>query len=415
MADANPPGDVRMRGFTHRVTVAAARHWLEQQIQPLPAETISHRDAYRRVLSAPVRARWSVPEFARSAMDGYALRGEETTGASSYQPIPFRIVGQSLPGAPCSTSVQRGECVRIMTGAPIPDGCDTVLPVEVTQEAGGIMEALDTVPVGRHIGLVGEDVLAGTEILPAGRWLRPQDLGLLAAVGVTDLPVYRRPRVRILITGNELVPPGHSKGPYQIVDSNSDMLRALIQRDGGQVESLQRLNDDRELIRAALLHPGADLILCSGGSSVGMEDHAPAIMAAEGELPVHGIAMRPSSPAGMGRIGTALVFLLPGNPVSCLCAYDFFAGRAVRGLGGLSTEWPYRQITARLNRKLVSAVGRVDYARVRITAAGVEPLAISGASILSSTTRADGFVIVPEELEGYPPESEVAVYLYENS
>jgi molybdopterin molybdotransferase len=145
---------------------------------------------------------------------------------------------------------------------------------------------------------------------------------------------------------------------------------------------------------------------------VGAEDHAPRLLAQAGELAVHGVAMRPSSPAGMGRIGERLVFLLPGNPVSCLCAYDFFAGRAIRLLGGLGADWPYRTVEAPVARKIVSAVGRVDYCRVRLAEAGVEPLALSGASILSSTTRADGFVVVPGESEGFGPGARVTVHLY---
>jgi molybdopterin molybdotransferase len=155
------------------------------------------------------------------------------------------------------------------------------------------------------------------------------------------------------------------------------------------------------------------VILISGGSSVGSEDHAPRLVAELGELPIHGVAMRPSSPAGVGRIGTALVFLLPGNPVSCLCAYDFFAARALRIMSGLPADWPHRTRSLRVARKIVSAVGRVDYCRVRVTGDEVEPIALSGASILSSTTRADGFVIVPGASEGYGPGSDVVVYLYE--
>jgi molybdopterin molybdotransferase len=136
-------------------------------------------------------------------------------------------------------------------------------------------------------------------------------------------------------------------------------------------------------------------------------------LAQHGELAIHGIAMRPSSPTGMGRIDGRLVFLLPGNPVSCLCAYDFFAGRAIRGLGGRLRDWPYRRMTARLSRKLVSVVGRVDYARVKISGSFAEPVSISGASVLSSVTRADGFVIAPMDSEGFPEGAEVEVFLYQ--
>jgi len=219
--------------------------------------------------------------------------------------------------------------------------------------------------------------------------------------------------VRLLVTGNEVRAPGQAKGPHEIYDANSVTLRGLVARDGGLLESHLRLGDDPERLAQALAAPGADVVLVSGGSSVGAEDHAPRLLARLGELAIHGIAMRPSSPAGMGRIGTALVFLLPGNPVSCLCAYDFFAGRAIRRLGGRPDGWPYPRVQAVLARKIVSQVGRVDYVRVKLGADGVEPIALSGASVLSSTVRADGFVVVPAESEGHGAGSEVTVHLYE--
>jgi molybdopterin molybdotransferase len=168
----------------------------------------------------------------------------------------------------------------------------------------------------------------------------------------------------------------------------------------------------------------ADVVIVSGGSSVGVEDYAPALIAEHGELAIHGIAMRPSSPTGMGRLDNRLVFLLPGNPVSSLCAYDFFAGRAIRALGGRDRGWPYRSIEGTLTRKISSPIGRLDYARVRMLNAGrvrdsgpavlaeIEPIAVAGASILSSTTRADGFVIVPADSEGNAAGTQVTVWLY---
>ena len=155
--------------------------------------------------------------------------------------------------------------------------------------------------------------------------------------------------------------------------------------------------------------------MVSGGSSVGQEDHAPVVLGQHGDLAIHGIAMRPSSPTGMGTLDDRLVFLLPGNPVSCLCAYDFFAGRAIRVLAGNAADWPYRQSQFPLRRKLVSTVGRLDYARVKLIDGQAEPLAISGASMLSSTTRADGFVIVEDDSEGYPDGTVVNVHLYDYS
>ncbi|MCY2993273.1 MAG: molybdopterin-binding protein [Planctomycetota bacterium] len=218
--------------------------------------------------------------------------------------------------------------------------------------------------------------------------------------------------VRLVITGNELLPRGSRPTGYQIADANGPMLEALVQRDGGVLVNPGIVPDEPEPILAAMTED-VDVVLISGGSSVGQEDHAPAVLAAHGELAIHGIAMRPSSPAGMGRLGHRIVFLLPGNPVSCLCAYDFFAGRAIRAMGGLDSRWPYQQVNRPLTRKLVSTVGRVDYARVKLADDGVEPLAISGASMLTSTTRADGFVVVPEDSEGYPAGTQVVVWLYD--
>jgi molybdopterin molybdotransferase len=408
------PEDVRMRGFAARVVVQTALDWIAAHARPLGAEMVPLADLQGRVLAQDVAAELDVPVFTRSAMDGYALHGAETVGAGDYNPLPFRLCGAAFPGKPFEGVVPCGSAVRIMTGAPLPSGADAVLPVEYAQEASGVVEALAAVPPGKHVGERGEDVKAGATILPRGRRLRPQDVGLLASVGVAAAAVVRQPRVRILITGNELVPPGQPRGPFQIFDSNSPMLAGLVARDGGLASAPIYLQDDRAAIRDSILVPGADLILVSGGSSVGAEDHAPSIIAEVGELPIHGIAMRPSSPAGMGRVGTAFVFLLPGNPVSCLCAYDFFAGQAIRLLGGRNPKWPYVARQAVLSKKLVSAVGRVDYARVRLVDGQAEPLALSGASVLSSTTRADGFAIVPAECEGYGPGTEITVYLYDS-
>jgi molybdopterin molybdotransferase len=215
------------------------------------------------------------------------------------------------------------------------------------------------------------------------------------------------------VTGNELVTPGQPCGPHEIYEANSWLLRGLVARDGGLLEDVRYLPDDADAIRRGLTDGGADVILVSGGSSVGAEDHAPALLAEVGELAVHGVAMRPSSPAGMGRLGDVLVFLLPGNPVSCLCAYDFFAGRAIRLLGGRPVDWPYRAVRGTLTRKIVSLVGRTDYCRVRVEGDRITPLAISGASILSSTVRADAFAVIPADREGYAEGTEIEVFRYD--
>jgi molybdopterin molybdotransferase len=312
-----------------------------------------------------------------------------------------------------------------MTGAPMPQGCDAVLPAEWVDstEATSTLEAsryrarasrivaIAAVSPGKHVGRRGEDVTQGTALLPHGRLLRPQDLGVLSSIGVDKVHVYRRPRVRLVVTGNELLPAGSRPQEHCIADANGPMLAALVERDGGLVDFPSLVPDEHDAILNSL-YADADVVIVSGGSSVGVEDLAPTLLASHGELAVHGIAMRPSSPTGFGRLEHRLVFLLPGNPVSCLCAYDFFGGRAIRALGGLAKAWPYHSIIAKLARKISSPIGRLDYARVRLVDGDVEPIAVGGASILSSTTRADGFVIVPADSEGFAPGSEVEVWLY---
>lgn len=406
--------DVRMRGFAQRTTVDDALAWVDStlpDVGALDVEEVSLLSAAGRVLARDVVSPVNVPGFARAMMDGFALVADDTQGASPYNPLPLTILGTCLPSQAFQGNVAPGGAVRIMTGSPLPSGADAVLPIEHTQVDGRRVLVLGEVSPGKHVGQLGEDVRAGDVVERAGRVLRPQDIGMQSSLGFSHAPVIRQPRVRILITGNELLPMGTPPEGYRITDANGPMLAALVARDGGQPLPAPIVSDDRHAILAAL-RDEADVVLVSGGSSVGQEDHVPTLLAAHGELAVHGIAMRPSSPTGMGRLDGKLVFLLPGNPVSCLCAYDFFAGRAIRALGRRSRDWPYPRVMARLARKLVSVVGRVDYARVHVSGASAEPVAISGASVLSSVTRADGFVIVPLDSEGFPEGTEVEVYLY---
>ena len=404
--------DVRMRGFARRDTVEAALAWLDAQALRLDSEVVSLQGASGRVLATSIVSDVDVPGFDRAAMDGYAVVADSTEGASAYNPLLLDVIGDSLPGRPFGRAACAGQAVRIMTGAPMPAGADAVLPAEWADAVDDRhMRALDAVSPGKHVGTRGEDITRATKLFEAGRVLRPQDLGVLSSVGVAEVPVVRRPRVRLVVTGNELLPAGSRPHGHHIADANGPMLTALVERDGGVVDFPGLVPDEPGAILDAL-RAEADVVIVSGGSSVGIEDHAPALVAAHGDLAIHGIAMRPSSPTGLGRLGHRLVFLLPGNPVSCLCAYDFFAGRAIRALGGRARTWPYRSIVAPLARKISSSIGRLDYARVRVVDGVVEPLAIGGASVLSSTTRADGFVLVSADSEGYAPGATVEVWLY---
>ncbi|HVK13346.1 MAG TPA: gephyrin-like molybdotransferase Glp [Gemmataceae bacterium] len=403
-----------MRGFRDRAEVADVLQLLDVRTAVLPGEPVPLAELAGRVLAESVVSAVDVPGFARAAMDGYAVRAEDTFGADAYNPLPLTMVGEALPARPLAGEVRPGQAARVMTGAPVPAGADAVLPAEAAEERDSRVLVREPVSPGRHVGRVGEDVARGREVLAAGRRLRPQDVGLLAAIGVGRAGVVRRPRVAVLVTGDELLPPGAVPAGYRIVDSNSPMLAALVARDGGDCLQVRYLEDRYEAVRDAIAGAEADVVLVSGGSSVGREDHAPRAVAELGELAVHGVALRPASPTGVAfLLGGRVAFLLPGNPVSCLCAYDLFAGRVVRRLGGRAWELPYRTAPLPLAAKIVSAIGRVDYVRVKVAGGLAEPVAVSGASILSTTVVADGFALVDRDREGFAPGETVEVYLYD--
>jgi molybdopterin molybdotransferase len=399
-----PFHDVRGTGFAARTPVADVLTLLDARLAPLPPEDVPLAAAAGRVLAAAVVSAVDVPAFPRCMMDGFAVRAAD--------PNPRRIVGAAFPGRPFAGAVGAGEAVRVTTGAPLPAGADAVLVVELADAAGDTLTAREPVAPGKHVGRVGEDVTAGRAVLPAGRVLRPQDVGLLASIGVGAVPVVRRPRVALLVTGGELLPPGAVPDGVRIVDSNSPMLAALVARDGGVCEPVRYLPDHPDAIRDALRDAAADVVLVSGGTSVGSEDYAPRALADVGELAVHGVALRPAGPAGVGFAGGRVVFLVPGNPVSCLCAYDLFAGRAVRRLGGRPVELPYRSVRAPLAAPVTSAAGRVDYVRVMLADGSARPLS-GGASNLSGAVVADGFTLVPADRTELPAGEVVEVWRYE--
>lgn len=351
-------------------------------------------------------------------MDGFALIAEETIGADDSRPAKLEVIGRSRPGLRFGGQVRSGQAVAIATGAPMPAGTDAVVPVEFTELKGNTVDVRTEVTSGKHVGRVGEDVEAGRTMLEAGRLLRPQDLGLISALGTGSIQVVRMPSIAVVVTGDELLSPGTKPTDVSIPDVNSPMLAALIARDGGIPRVYGPLMDNFASLKKLIVELAAsreiDAIFINGGSSTGPEDHAPACIRELGELLAHGIAMRPASPTGFGLVAGKPVLLLPGNPVSCLCAYDFFGGTVVRKLAGRSSSMPYPVIRRRLSAKIVSAPGRVDYLRVRFVGADeVEPITSSGASILSSTTTADGFVIVAADSESLDAGTWVDVHRYE--
>jgi molybdopterin molybdotransferase len=390
-----------------RADVAAVLRLVDARVRHLPSEATPLLEAGGRVLARDAVSAVDVPAFARAAMDGYAVKAGAGAGG-------LRVAGSSLPGAPPGAAVEGDTCVRITTGAPLPDGADAVVPVEEAEASGEAVLVRVPATPGRHVVQAGEDIRRGALVLRAGRRLRPQDLGVLASIGMKQVLCVRRPRVALLVTGDELLPAGEVPHGFRIADANSPMLVDLVRRDGGVPLAGPIVRDNREALREALSVSvrEADCVLATGGSSVGSEDHMPSLLGEMGELPVRGVAMRPSGPTCVGFVDGKPVFLLPGNPVSCLCAYDFFAGRAIRRLAGRHPDWPYTKVRMPLARPIASERGRTDCVRVRIEEGKVVPLAARGASILSSTTRAHGFVVVESAVESHAEGETVGVYVY---
>jgi molybdopterin molybdotransferase len=405
--------DVRMRGFRARAAVADVLAWVDSRPAPLGAEDVSLLGAAGRVLAEAVVAGADLPPFARASMDGWAVRGASTFGATDIEPRPLRLVGDARPGRHSDVGVGDGDAVRIRTGAPMPEGADAVLPAEDGEERDGGVLARGEIPPGRHVGQPGEDVRAGTQVLAAGRRLRPQDVAILSSLGVTPVKAVRKPRVAVLVTGEEVLRAGTKPEGARIADANGPLLDALIRRDGGAPLQRGIFGDEDPRLETEIAEVPADVVLVTGASSVGPEDRVPSIVARRGEVVFHGLALRPASPTGVGVVAGRPVFLLPGNPVSALCAYDLFAGRLVRRLGGRPAALPYPTRRLPLARKVVSELGRTDYLRVRVVDGRVEPLTSRGAGVLSTAVRADGFVLVPADLEGWQEGALVEVHLYD--
>ena len=294
--------EIRMRGFLKRTPVPELLELIRKHCRLNRSEQVELEHLGGRVLAEPIRSPLDVPNFNRSAMDGYALNAEATFGASSYNPLMFKVVGQVTPGESYKGILKPGEAISIMTGAPVPSGANAVLMAENAEFSNDHIQVLEAVPPGKHVGKVGEDIKKNQKLLQQGRCLRPQDIAVLASVGFTNIKVVRKPEVKLLITGNELLKPGEQPCGVQIVDSNSVMLTPLINRDGGVLAKVHHVPDDRDLLQKHLSKTDADLVCMTGGTSVGIEDHGPMLVDELGELLAHGIPMRPAAPTGFGLI-----------------------------------------------------------------------------------------------------------------
>ncbi|MBI4693124.1 MAG: molybdopterin molybdotransferase MoeA [Gammaproteobacteria bacterium] len=361
-------------------------------------QTLPLRDALDRVLAAPVVAGFDVPGEANSAMDGYAVRAADLPADGTLR---LQIVDTSFAGRPAMRALGPGETIRIMTGAVLPAGADTVVMQEHVTVEGDRIVVGSGHRAGQNVRLPGEDVRRGATVLAAGKRLTPADLGLAASLNVAELVVHRRPRVAFFSTGDELKPVGSTLGPGEIYDSNRYTLFGMLTRLGVECQDLGVVGDDRAALAAAFAEAAsrADAVITSGGVSVGEADYTRDTLVALGSVAFWRVAMKPGRPLAFGHLNGALFFGLPGNPVSVMATFYQIVQPALEKLAGLGA--PARVVVkARTTTGLRKRPGRVDFQRGRLATNPqgelcVTPLGKQGSGVLSSMSEADCFVILP--------------------
>ena len=393
-------------------------------------ERVALEDALARVPAEPVRAPQALPGFARATVDGFAVRAADTYGVSDGQPGYLDLAGEALMGRPPEATLRPGAAIAIATGAPLPPGADAVVKVEHTQSTlPGLIEVVRPTTPGEGMVRLDEDAPAGAELARPGRPLRAADLGMLAAAGVTELPVRAHPRVAIASTGDELVPGETAELEVgQVRDATAPALAALVREAGGDPSFAGIVPDDRDALEATLRRAvtgseaapvragdagGCDLLVVSAGSSVGARDETAAAIAALGEPGIwcHGLALRPGKPTLLADCDGVPVIGLPGNPRSALVVFRLIGMPLVRLVGGCTEPPPEPSVRTRLGRDLPSAAGRLDVVQVSLGEGVATPL-FGSSALLSILAKADGYLIVPEAATGLPAGAEVEVTLY---
>ncbi|MFI7452369.1 gephyrin-like molybdotransferase Glp [Nonomuraea sp. NPDC049714] len=380
-----------------------------------PVERVPLSAALHRVPAADITAPAALPGFARSTVDGFAVRAMDTYGASDGLPSYLDLLGAVRMGAEPTVAVRAGGCVAMPTGGVLPAGADAVVMVEYTAETmPGTIEVTRPVAPGGGLVRADEDVAGGGVLAPGGRPLRAPDLGFLAAAGVTTVAVHRRPRVAIISTGDEVVPPGTVElAPGQVRDATASALAGLVADAGGEPVIAGIVPDEpgalKDRLTAVLAE--SDLVVVSAGSSVGARDETAGAVAAIGEVWCHGIAIKPGKPTLLAECSGIPLIGLPGNPLSALVVFGQVGVPLLWRLAGCEAPPPQPGTRARLSRDLASAAGRLDVVQVRVRDGVAEPL-FGPSALLSVLTRADGYVIVPEPATGLDAGTEVEVVLY---
>ncbi|PSP84731.1 molybdopterin molybdenumtransferase MoeA [Halobacteriales archaeon QS_1_68_17] len=402
--------DLQESGFKEKTRLADARERLREAVVPHGrTERLPLSIADGRVCATEVRARRDVPHYRRAAMDGYAVRAEDTFGASDRSPAILRGRGAG------ADAVGPGEAVRVHTGSEIPDGADAVVMIEHVDEYGDDVEVFDALAEGENVAPAGEDVAADQLLYEPGDRIRPSDVGLLKSTGVTEVECYQRPTVGVIPTGEELVQ--RDPDPGEVIETNGLTVAQYVERWGGNPEYRNVVTDDEQALRAAIERDlTKDVIVTTGGSSVGERDLLPAVVDELGEVLVHGVALKPGPPVAFGVVRETPVLMLPGYPVACIINAVQFLRPAIKWAGNMPLE-PHPTREARLGRKISSEPGIRTFARVELREEDgdlvAHPTRASGAGVLSSVALADGWVQVPEPREGLDEGATVAVENWE--
>jgi molybdenum cofactor synthesis domain-containing protein len=387
-----------MRPFTSTISLDEARLEIAAAVRPIArTERVRLQDAAGRVAAADVSSSIDVPPFARSTMDGYAVIAEDSAGASTTAPRRLRIVERIYSGQPPRESIAPGTCAEIATGAPIPEGADAVVMVEETTPASSDEVDIRASPSrGQNIGRRGADIITGDRVLSAGEVLTPSRVGALAAIGCAEVAVFARPRVAILSTGNEVVEPGQRLAPGRIFDVNRFTLGAIVSAHGCLAEPHTPAHDTLDALTDALDDcAAADVIVFSGGSSVGNRDLIVDAIAARGDMIFHGIAVKPGKPTAFAMIGKVPFFGMPGNPTSCLSNAYILLVPFLRATARLPAHEP-RVVRARLGCRIASQGGRHQFYTVRLADEVAVP-AFKGSGDITSLSRADGYIEIPAD------------------
>jgi molybdopterin molybdotransferase len=365
-----------------------------------PTEYVTLKDAQNRVLSKNLSSLIDIPSFIKAERDGYAIKSNDTRGASMKHPVLLDVIGRITAGQEAQYMIESGKAVAIATGARVPKGADAVVMIENTEQENNTLKIFNEIGGAKNIALKGEDIKNRQTLFKKGTWLTSQDVGLIASVGINRVPVFKKPKVAIFATGDELVEPGSKLDDTSIFESNRYMIAGMIRESGGEVVDLGICKDDRDLIFSKLKEAlKFDLVVVSGGASVGEKDYVPDLINNLGKpgLVVHGIAMKPGSPTALGVVNNKPIIVSPGFPVSSFVAFYTF-GRPVI-LKILTTEGP---ITTKLIATMASNINTFKnfrtFVRVQVVRNNgsylAEPISAAGASLLSTLTKSNGMIIV---------------------